>query len=264
MADEAVVGAEGAIETAEASAVEGLTDGATGVGADAVQDEPDHYTVFVDGKEERVTFEDLQKGYMRQADYTRKTQQLARERESLSEMAVLRDALERDPRTTIAALASALGVDFGTATKVAEAAQAGDVEPWDALAAKVDNISNQLTAQQQAALAAQQQAQSAQAMQRQIQQEIADLKSVHGEFNDAELVQYAVDHKVPDLSTAYRAWQFDLAQAQRAAEHNKAVEAKRKAQVVAGGVNTSGTVSTSAQQKMSVREAVRAAFAAAQ
>jgi hypothetical protein len=40
-------------------------------------DEPELYSVTVDGEEHEVTFDELLKGYSRQSDYTRKTQQLS-------------------------------------------------------------------------------------------------------------------------------------------------------------------------------------------
>jgi hypothetical protein len=40
----------------------------------------DVYTVMVNGQEQNVTFDELQKGYARQSDYTRKTTELANER----------------------------------------------------------------------------------------------------------------------------------------------------------------------------------------
>ena len=45
----------------------------------------DSYTVKIDGREERVSLNELQNGYQRQADYTRKTQELASERESMAQ-----------------------------------------------------------------------------------------------------------------------------------------------------------------------------------
>jgi len=41
------------------------------------QDQPTVFTVKVDGKEVEVTLDELQKGYSRTQDYTRKTQQIA-------------------------------------------------------------------------------------------------------------------------------------------------------------------------------------------
>lgn len=45
-------------------------------------DEPQKFTVKIDGKEVAVTLDELQKGYSRTEDYTRKTQALAQERKS--------------------------------------------------------------------------------------------------------------------------------------------------------------------------------------
>jgi hypothetical protein len=52
---------------------------------DEAKEEPRAYTVKVDGKEEKVSLDELLKGYSRDADYRRKTMQLAGERKSLSE-----------------------------------------------------------------------------------------------------------------------------------------------------------------------------------
>jgi hypothetical protein len=46
------------------------------------QEQPQKFTVKVDGKEVEVTLEELQKGYSRTEDYTRKTQALAQERKA--------------------------------------------------------------------------------------------------------------------------------------------------------------------------------------
>lgn len=46
------------------------------------EEEPQRFTVKVDGKEVEVTLEELQKGYSRTEDYTRKTQALAQERKT--------------------------------------------------------------------------------------------------------------------------------------------------------------------------------------
>mgnify|MGYP003114633706 CR=1 FL=1 len=46
---------------------------------------PQNYTVKVDGKDVEVTLEELQAGYSRQADYTRKSQVLAEQRKKMDE-----------------------------------------------------------------------------------------------------------------------------------------------------------------------------------
>ena len=52
------------------------------------------YTVKVDGDEHQVSLEELQDGYQRQADYTRKTQELAAERQRLQQAETIVSALE--------------------------------------------------------------------------------------------------------------------------------------------------------------------------
>jgi DNA repair exonuclease SbcCD ATPase subunit len=53
---------------------------------DAVEDTPEpRYRVKVDGEEVEVTLDELQRGYSRQADYTRKTQEIAQQRKSLEQ-----------------------------------------------------------------------------------------------------------------------------------------------------------------------------------
>jgi hypothetical protein len=65
--------------TEEESEVESEEEGETHEESDQ------HFTVKVDGKEERVKLDELLAGYSRTADYTRKTQALSTERKSLEE-----------------------------------------------------------------------------------------------------------------------------------------------------------------------------------
>ena len=46
-------------------------------------EQPQLYTIKVDGEETQVTLEELQNGYSRQRDYTRKTQELAQQRKAV-------------------------------------------------------------------------------------------------------------------------------------------------------------------------------------
>lgn len=57
---------------------------------DEDEDQPEEIVVELDGKQ--VTVDELKKGYLRQSDYTRKTQQVAEERKSLeAELSVIRE-----------------------------------------------------------------------------------------------------------------------------------------------------------------------------
>jgi hypothetical protein len=71
--------AEGDEPTEEESEVEAEEEG------EAHEEDGSHFTVKVDGKEERVKLDELLAGYSRTADYTRKTQALSTERKSLEE-----------------------------------------------------------------------------------------------------------------------------------------------------------------------------------
>jgi hypothetical protein len=57
--------------------------------AEEEEDKPPVFTVRVDGKNVEVTLEELQKGYSREADYTRKTQQVSEERRAFQAEAEL-------------------------------------------------------------------------------------------------------------------------------------------------------------------------------
>ena len=73
----------------------------------------DTYNVKIDGEVHEVTLEELQNGYQRQADYTRKTQELASERERLAQGEAIVQALEANPQEAVSALADAFGVAGG-------------------------------------------------------------------------------------------------------------------------------------------------------
>lgn len=59
------------------------------VEAEEEEDKPPSFTVKVDGKNVEVTLEELQRGYSREADYTRKTQQVSEERRAFQAEAEL-------------------------------------------------------------------------------------------------------------------------------------------------------------------------------
>jgi len=59
------------------------------VEAEEEEEKPPLFTVKVDGKNVEVTLEELQKGYSREADYTRKTQQVSEERRAFQAEAEL-------------------------------------------------------------------------------------------------------------------------------------------------------------------------------
>jgi len=75
--EEGAAGDEELLDDADASSDETDPEQSEEEGDSEEEDQPQVFTVKVDGKEVDVTLEELQKGYSRTQDYTRKTQQIA-------------------------------------------------------------------------------------------------------------------------------------------------------------------------------------------
>lgn len=206
--------------------------------------ESETYTIKVDGEEQSVTLEELRSGYQRQADYTRKTQELASERQRLQQAEAIASALESDPAGTISALSNAFGV-ADTPSGLESSDSWDEMDPTEQRIAKIES---QLEAQ---AAAARQQA---------IDKEVVGLKSRYGDFDEQALFQHALANQIPNLDAAYTHMKFgEVAAAAAAAQADKGVtEAKREAAPVEGGktVQTGAVVSNNAgNQAGSIREA---------
>ena len=75
--DEGAAGDEELLDDADASGDETDPEQSEEEGDSEEEEQPQVFTVKVDGKEVEVTLDELQKGYSRTQDYTRKTQQIA-------------------------------------------------------------------------------------------------------------------------------------------------------------------------------------------
>ncbi len=75
--DEGAAGDEELLDDADASSEETDPEQSDEEGDSEEEEQPQVFTVKVDGKEVEVTLDELQKGYSRTQDYTRKTQQIA-------------------------------------------------------------------------------------------------------------------------------------------------------------------------------------------
>lgn len=73
--------------------------------------------VKIDGEEVEVPFGEALQGYSRTADYTRKTQQLAQQRQEAEFGIALQRALQANPEATIQLLAQQMGVSVGQAAQ---------------------------------------------------------------------------------------------------------------------------------------------------
>lgn len=78
-------------------------------------DDPDnrYVRVKVDGEDREVPYSEAIKGYSREADYTRKSQEVARQREQADYGLRLQQALESNPALTLQILSQQYGIDYG-------------------------------------------------------------------------------------------------------------------------------------------------------
>ena len=169
---------------------------------------------------EQVTLDELQGGYMRQRDYTQKTQLLAQQRQQYEAATRLAEALQTDPRGTLLQLAEASGVDLGSLQDPSGQSFNGGVQPGGqqdpaagldpndpvhaeliALREQVQNLSQGFEGMedhQANAWLDQETASAAQIF------EGLDLP-----FEPEELYQYAAERELTDVGTAAKALAFD-------------------------------------------------------
>lgn len=212
--------------------------------------------IKVDGEELSVPLSEAIAGYQRQADYTRKTQELAQQREQMQFASAIQSALERDPEATIDLLARHYGISRAEARAVA--AEVEDVESLDPQEKRLRELDKRIASFEDYQ------------SQQQIEREISRLQSKYSDFNVAEVVQAALKADTTDLEGVYKQMAFDRLQQQRDLEskakerqqsaEKQVVEAKRQAAVVSGG--SSATATTTSETSEPIRS-ISDAWAAA-
>ena len=210
-----------------------------------VQQEPagGSYTVKVDGSEEQVSLDELRDGYQRQADYTRKTQELASERSRLQQAEAIVQSLEADPAGTLEALGDAFGVARATGEPT------GAVDPWD----EPDPNEQRL-----ATLEARLEQQDRVHRRQQVEKQVEVLKGSYGEFNASELYQHALKHKIGNLEAALTHMRYnDVAtRANKLEQDQERTDAKREASMVEpSGSKQAGSSTEPVSKPNSIREA---------
>jgi phosphoribosylpyrophosphate synthetase len=90
-----------------------------------VEAAPDLYKVIIDGEEIEVSLDELQKGYSRQSDYTRKTQQLAQQRKEA-------EALQQDYAQRVQQL-NQFAQQIQQQPDIPEPAWTADPQAWERL-----------------------------------------------------------------------------------------------------------------------------------
>jgi hypothetical protein len=198
-------------------------------------DTPTTY-VLPDGTE--VPLAELEKGYLRQSDYTRKTQDLAQQREEMAQLIRLAEALDADPEGTLDALRSAMLGDQ-------------DNEDLDPVAQKLAEHDQFIQAQNDAAF------------ERQLQADLDQIESRFGEFDREAVLQHAIDYRIPNLRAAYLDWSDEQTALQaRETANAAAVAAKRQGGVVhKGGGRALGSDAPQLVEVKTLDDALRNALA---
>ena len=207
-----------------------------------VQQEP-AYTVKIDGEEQQVTLEELQNGYQRQADYTRKTQEVAAEKERLQQAEAIVSALEYDPHGTLQTLARSYNVDYGIPQ---QSQNNDDYEEVDPVQSKISELENKIARQEQAQRV------------QQVEREVKTLQEKYGEFDRQELLNHALKNGIPNLEAAYTHLRFNEVKstADKLSQDQEITNKKREAAVVTpGGSTQQGTETEPTPQVSSLREA---------
>lgn len=236
-----------ALESAQAEHAEGSEEGTAETPAEAetpaTPKAPQTIKVKVNGVEQEITLEEAAQGYQRQADYTRKTQDVAARQQELEQAAAIYEQLNENPAATLARLAELFEVD-----------SLAPPEELDPLEREVQELKTFAEQQREA----------------QFQTEVEnEISRIQAEYKDPELVptdllQHAVDRGINNLDAAYRDMKFgslqEIATKQREADEATALAAKQAAAVVEGGTNrAAGATSSPGGPPKSLREAWAAA-----
>lgn len=169
-----------------------------------------------------IDLEEMERGYLRQSDYTKKTQELSRQRDELSEAGQLLAALESDPKGTLEALRRHLLVDEPDES---------DLDPMEAELKDHREFIEQ---------------QRANALQQEVEAELGLLAEQYGEFDWNAVLEFAVSKEIPDLEAALLLHQKqEEREIARQSGNEKALAAKRAVPPVARGSKAPGTVSDS-------------------
>jgi hypothetical protein len=171
---------------------------------------------------EQVTLDELQRGYMRQGDYTQKTQLLASQRQQYEAATRLAEALQADPRGTLLQLAAASGVDLASLQEPQAQSYLGGgqgygqppegqvqgLDPNDPVHAELMNLREMVQQLQQGYEGIEDHQANAW-----LDQETAAAAQIFEglgmDFNPEELYQYAAERELTDVNSAAKALAFD-------------------------------------------------------
>lgn len=178
-------------------------------------------SVTVNGETFEVPLAELRNGYMRQSDYTRKTQQIAADGEVVRWAKVLQEGFQTNPHGTVQYLAQQFGVSL-----------ANEPDPWQELVENDPSLTplvEHARRQEQELAELRREAQTT-AQEREsaaVRAELNAVQSKYPDFNPQAVIPVALQNGVR-LETAYKIWKAEQAehtQVDQAAVKAKADEA---------------------------------------
>lgn len=229
--------------------------------------------VPVDGEEQSVPLREALQGYQRQADYTRKTQEVARQREEAANALQLQRAFQANPGMTVQILADRAGMSvqeflgLSTAQQQQQIAAAEDeyIDPLEVALAQERQAREALEQRFLQREADEQLRQALTGLRQQFQIDDEQAREVVG-------VAYQMGLPPSMLPMVYQSMAFQRLQAQSAARQEDATnrqieDARRQAAalasqgVISNGASVNGVQGTPANQEFTnYRDAIVAAF----
>lgn len=206
--------------------------------------------VVVDGEELEVPLKEAVSGYQRQADYTRKTQQLAEERRQVQFAQAIQQALDNDPAATIELLQSHYGVNFNQVPEDEDLYVDPVEQQYRQLESRIRSFE-----EQQAFL--------------ELERTIGNLQQKYGEEFDAnEVVATALATGSTDLEAIHKQLAYDRIRQQQVVNQKIQQEQERKTAQVTQAKRESSVVSSGSSAKNTTPDTqpvntLRDAFAAA-
>lgn len=201
---------------------------------DSIKDKPIQITVS--GETFEVPLGELRNGYMRQADYTRKTQAIAQFADQVKWAQQVQQALQDDPKSTLVYLANQLGVNL-----VDDASDDYDDPTLTPLKQELNE-----TRQQLAELRAAQQQFEQQRVDMSVRSEIDGLKAKYDDFDPMVVLPLAIQEGL-SAEKAYKLWKAERLEQETAAQKKarekaeKAAEARQKAKQASAKVSRGGS-----------------------
>lgn len=188
---------------------------ADGFDFESVKDE--QVEVTVNGETFKVPLAELRNGYMRQADYTRKTQALAADAEVVRWAKVLRENIQTNPVGVVQYMAEQLGLVVSEPN-----------DPWGELVENdpsLEPLVQRLKQQEQtiAELSRQTQTTAAEREQAAVRAELNEVQSKYPDFDPQQVIPIAIQNGVK-LEAAYKIWKAD-----KLTSESAQAEAARKA-----------------------------------